>query len=128
VRAESFFAHCCRLLRDPDLFADRRARAEQAAGIVERIRQDETIHVRYLQVFVSELRHLTFSGGVKGASFIDPIWDRVRGFVQPERQQAMYAAIQAEAQDRLGADRARRLMAEFDALENAVLGKAAPAA
>ena len=120
VRAESFFAHCCQLLRDPELFVDRRDRAEHAAAIVERIRQDEAIHVRYLQVFVSELRQLTFGGtkgGVKGATFIDPIWDRVRGFVQPERRRIMHDAIKAEANHKLGPDKAARVLAEFDALD-----------
>jgi hypothetical protein len=65
---------------------------------------------------VSELRQFTF-GGVKGATFIDPIWDRVRGFVQPERQRVMQAAIRAEAEQKLGPDRARKLLADFDALE-----------
>jgi hypothetical protein len=116
VRAESFFTHCCNLLRDPELFADRRAGAEHAASIVERIRQDEAIHVRYLQVFVSELRQFTF-GATKGATFIDPIWDRVRGLVQPERRRAMHAAIEAEATQKLGAEKAHRLLADFDALE-----------
>lgn len=117
VRAESFFAHCCRLLRDPELFVDRRAAAEQAATIVERIREDETIHVRYLQVFLSELRRFTFAGGVEGARFLDPIWQRVCSFVQPERQEAIDAAIRAEAESKLGPDRARQLLARFDALE-----------
>jgi hypothetical protein len=116
VRAESFFAHCCTLLRDPELFVDRRERARHAAEIVERIRQDEAIHVRYLQVFLSELRHFTFASG-KGAAFIDPIWHRVRSFVQPERQRAMYAAIQAEAGEKLGTEKARALLAQFDALD-----------
>lgn len=128
VRAEAFFTHCCDLLRDPELFVDRRADAEHAAGIVERIRQDEAIHVRYLQVFVSELRQFTF-GGVKGATFTDPIWNRVRGFVQPERRRAMQAAIQAEAEHKLGPDKARKLLAEFDALEiQSTVGKARSAA
>lgn len=128
VRAESFFAHCCMLLRDHGLFTDRRAEAAHAAEIVERIRQDEAIHVRYLQVFVSELRQFTF-GGIKGATFIDPIWDRVRSFVQPERRRAMYAAIQAEAEQKLGPDKARRVLAEFDSLESqSDVGKARSAA
>src|SRR5262249_10127515 len=117
VRAESFFTHCCQLLRDPELFTKRRAQAEHAAEIVERIRQDEAIHVRYLQVFLSELRQFTF-GSVKGAAFLDPIWQRVCGFVQPERQRAMYAAIEAEAAEKLGADKAKVLLAQFDALES----------
>jgi hypothetical protein len=133
VRAESFFTHCCELLRDPELFVDRRPQAEHAAEIVERIRQDEAIHVRYLQVFLSELRTFTFGaiggGDVKGATFIDPIWDRVRGFVQPERQRAMYAAIQAEAGEKLGPEKAAAFLAEFDALETSRgTGKARQAA
>jgi hypothetical protein len=116
VRAESFFAHCCALLRDPELFVDRRQRADHAAEIVERIRQDEAIHVRYLQVFLSELRHFTFSG-TRGATFLDPIWDQVRGFVQPERRLTMHAAIRAEAEQTLGTAKARRLLAQFDALD-----------
>jgi hypothetical protein len=128
VRAESFFSHCCELLRDPELFADRREQAQHAAEIVERIRQDEAIHVRYLQVLISELRTFSF-GNAKGATFIDPIWDRVRGFVQPERRRAMYAAIQAEAEQKLGPDKARRFLAEFDPLETqSAVGKARNAA
>ena len=56
---------------------------------------------------------------MKGATFLDPIWQRVCGFVQPERQRAMYEAIQAEATQKLGADKAKKFMAQFDALETA---------
>ena len=143
VRAEAFFTHCCDLLRDPELFVDRRAAAEHAAEIIERIRQDEAIHVRYLQVFLSELRSFTFGaigggaigggairgGDVKGATFIDPIWDRVRGFVQPERQRTMYAAIQAEAGQKLGPEKAAAFLAELDKLgTQSATGKARQAA
>ena len=65
VRAESFFALCCRLFRDPELFTDRREEAELAALIVERIRADEASHVGYLQVVVSELRSFTWRVGGK---------------------------------------------------------------
>jgi hypothetical protein len=79
IRAESFFAFCTRLMRAPDLFAERRQAAEQAAVLVERIRQDEQIHVAYLQTAVSELRSFTFrseqGARVMGKAFIDRIWD-----------------------------------------------------
>jgi hypothetical protein len=79
IRAESFFAFCTRLMRAPELFRDRRAAAEHAAVLVERIRQDEAIHVAYLQTVVSELRRFTFKGEsgapVPGRAFIDPIWN-----------------------------------------------------
>lgn len=79
IRAEAFFGFCIRLMRSPDTFADRRDAAEHAAVLVERIRQDEAIHVAYLQTAVSELRSFTFrsDGGerVPGKAFIDPIWN-----------------------------------------------------
>lgn len=78
VRAESYFAYCVRLMRSPDLFTDRRAAADHAADLVERIRTDEAIHVAYLQALVSELRSFTFrtvdGGSVPGAALIDPAW------------------------------------------------------
>ncbi|HKW54898.1 MAG TPA: hypothetical protein VJO12_14495 [Stellaceae bacterium] len=79
IRAEAFFSFCIRLMRAPELFADRRDAAEHAAVLVERIRQDEAIHVAYLQTAVSELRSFTFRGEggarVPGKVFIDPIWN-----------------------------------------------------
>jgi len=49
-RAEIGFAATQETLRTPDLFADRRAGAEEAAEIVERIRADEEIHVESLRL------------------------------------------------------------------------------
>ena len=78
VRAEKFFAFCCDLFRDPDLFADRRAAAEEAARIVERIRQDEAGHVGYLRAVLSEMRMMTFrlndGAAIKGSDLLDPVW------------------------------------------------------
>ncbi len=79
IRAEAFFSFCTRVMGAAELFRDRRAAAEQAAVLVERIRQDESIHVAYLQTAVSELRSFTFrsetAAHVAGKSFIDPIWN-----------------------------------------------------
>ncbi len=78
VRAEKMFAFCCSLFRDPDLFKDRRAAAEEAAVLVERIRQDEASHVGYLRAVLSEMRLLTFKLNdgttVKGSDMLDPVW------------------------------------------------------
>ncbi|HYM32855.1 MAG TPA: hypothetical protein VEU47_16250 [Candidatus Cybelea sp.] len=83
IRAERAFQFYIRVARDPSLFRDRRADAEHAAELVERIRQDEAIHVAYLQAAVSELRSFTFKteagGTIAGKDFIDPIWN---GMVQ----------------------------------------------
>jgi len=78
-RAEIGFAATQAILRSPDLFADRRAAAEEAAEIVERIRTDEEIHVRSLRLYLGELRELTLrtldGGTVAGAELIDRFWD-----------------------------------------------------
>ena len=78
VRAEAFFSFCCSIMRDPAVFQDRRADAELAATMVERIREDEAIHVGYLQTVVSEMRSVTFKtvegGTINGAELIDKAW------------------------------------------------------
>jgi len=83
VRAEAGFSFNCKLLRDPATFTDRRADAELAALMIERIRTDEAIHVAYLQTVVSEMRSFTFKtvdgSTVAGKDMIDPVWE---GMVQ----------------------------------------------
>jgi hypothetical protein len=121
IRAEAFFSFCTRLMRAPELFRDRRQAAEQAAVLVERIRQDEAIHVAYLQTAVSELRSFTFraedGAKVAGKSFIDPIWNGMVHWhsvttVDHARAQTREGIV---AQLRARSDGAKRL-AEFDAL------------
>lgn len=79
VRAEAGFSFNCELLRDPATFTDRRADAELAATMIERIRTDEAIHVAYLQTMVSEMRSFTFKtvdgGTIAGKDLIDPVWE-----------------------------------------------------
>ncbi|MEI9992099.1 MAG: hypothetical protein WDM86_18935 [Rhizomicrobium sp.] len=81
VKAESFFAFCQGIMRDPANFTDRRPAADHAADLVERIRADEAIHVAYLATVISELRSLTIrtvdSGTMSGASLIDPVWEQM---------------------------------------------------
>ena len=124
VRAESFFAFCCAVLRDPANFRDRRAEAEQAARIVERIRQDEQIHVAYLRAALSELRSFTLraatGGAAPGAQILDPLWSQmVDWHGRRERELARERAraeIECQAVEKLGAAKARDLLERFDAL------------
>jgi hypothetical protein len=78
-RAEIGFANTQAVLRTTDLFAGRRAEAEEAAEIVERIRTDEAIHVRSLRLYLGELRMLAFrtvdGGTIGGGELIDRFWD-----------------------------------------------------
>ena len=124
IRAEAFFALCCRIFRDPELFQDRRAEAEQAARLVERIRTDEAIHVGYLQTVISELRAFTLKtvdgGQVKGAEIIDPLWAKmVEWHGSTERELARdrtRATIETQVLAARG-EAGRDLLARLDALE-----------
>ncbi|MEI7754091.1 MAG: hypothetical protein WCJ32_06635 [Actinomycetota bacterium] len=77
-RAEIGFAATQAVLRTPDLFADRRADAEEAAEIIGRIRTDEEIHVSSLRLYLGELASVTFKtldgGTVAGRDLIDRFW------------------------------------------------------
>ena len=77
-RAELGFADSQAVLRSPELFTDRRADADLAAEIVERIRTDEIIHVRSLNLYLGEMRSVLFKtldgGSVSGAELIDRFW------------------------------------------------------
>ena len=81
IRAERGFAFNVDLFRDPEAFTDRRAKADQAAVIIDQIRQDEASHVAYLALFISELRgfHFKTANGpsVLGKTFIDPVWAKI---------------------------------------------------
>lgn len=122
VRAESFFAFCTAVMRSPDVFADRRAAAEHAAKLVERIREDEQIHVAYLQTFVSELRSLTFKtadgGRIAGAAVIDPVWAGMIAWHAETNADFQQAQARAAIEARLASHpQGRALLAEFHALE-----------
>jgi hypothetical protein len=102
-RAERGFSFTENLLRDPELFLERRAEAERAAEIVNRIRTDEEIHVTSLRLYLGELRQLTFrtadGGTLPGRDVVDPLWD---GIVQ-------WATVE---QPKLAAERQRQILTE----------------
>ena len=124
VRAESFFAFCCAVFRDPANFADRRAATEQAARIVERIRQDEQIHVAYLRVALSELRSFTLktvNGGSRpGAEILDPLWDQMIDWHGRRERELARERVRVEVGRQviatLGETKGRAFLNAFDAL------------
>ena len=122
-RAEIGFSNTQDLLRTPELFVDRREAAEEAAMLVGRIRQDEEIHVRSLQLYLGELRELrlrTESGGTVAArDFVDEFW---RGLVlwATVEQPAMAALAQRQTIEPiiLAAPAGVEVLAEFDGLSD----------
>ena len=123
-RAEIGFSFSERLLRDPELFVERRAQAEEAAVVVGRIRTDEAIHVSSLRLYLGELRDVHFrtadGGRVPGRDLIDDAWRRIVHWATVE--QPMLAAVENR---RLLSERIRRhpdgarILERFLALEDA---------
>ncbi|MBW2240727.1 MAG: hypothetical protein JRH01_01975 [Deltaproteobacteria bacterium] len=123
-RAELGFSMTESLLRDPELFTERRDEANHAAEIVERIRRDEEVHVSSLRLFLGELRSIHFKGrrgaGVPGHELVDPIWEGIVRWATVDQPK-----LAAEQQKKLLSDRilahpeGERILARFHALEEA---------
>ncbi len=122
VRAESFFQFCCKVMRASDTFAENKENALKAAQLVEFIRQDEAIHVAYLQTVISEMRGLTFEltdgSAIGGAGMIDDVWSDM--VVWHGATQADLARDQSRTtirENMLKTQNGGSLFYEFDALE-----------
>ena len=112
------------MLLDPDLFADRRAEATEAAEVVERIRTDELIHVTSLRLYLGELRSLELKGEdgskIAGAEVVDRMWDILVHWATVEQPR-----LAAEQQRKILTQRieqhpeSSRVLARFNELEEA---------
>jgi hypothetical protein len=119
-RAEIGFQATQDILRTPDLFVDRRAQAEEAAEIVDRIRADEEIHVSSLRLYLGECAAVTLrtidGGTVAGSELIDRFWSGLVRWATVDQP-----ALIAEQQRQLLHDRVMRhpdgaaIWAEFEA-------------
>jgi hypothetical protein len=127
-RAEIGFRFSESLLRDPELFTDRRAEALEAAEIVGRIRVDEQIHVDSLRLYLGELRRCTLrttdGGTVRGCDVIDPFWERIAHWATVEQPRLNAEQSRVLLRDRIlahpkGSDHARDVLARFEALAEA---------
>ena len=126
-RAERGFSLTETLLRDPELFTDRRAEALHAAEVVGRIRTDEAIHVRSLRLYLGELRTLTFrtqdGGTLPGREVVDSLWKGLVAWATGEQP-----VLQARQQRKIVLARiaahpeAERVRAAFEAAADGPLG------
>jgi hypothetical protein len=117
-RAELGFADTQAILRSPDLFVDRRAEAELAAEIVERIRTDELIHVTSLCLYLGELCSVTFrtvdGSTIPGSELVDRFWDGLVRWATVEQPALVAARQRAEIEARIRQHPdADRVLAEF---------------
>lgn len=81
VRAERAFSFYESVIRSGEAFADKRDEAANAVRLIDRIRQDEGVHVAWLRAAISEFRSFTIKtadgGKVNGAEIIDPVWEKM---------------------------------------------------
>jgi hypothetical protein len=120
-RAELNFRFTADLLRDPDLFRDRRAHALEAAEVVGRIRADEAIHVDSLRLYLGELRSLAFrmheGGTIAGAAVVDRLWQGVVRWWTVEQPPLAAAQQRAVMRERiLRHPEGERIWARFESL------------
>ena len=119
-RAELAFADTQQIMRTPDVFTDRRADAELAAELVGRIRIDEEIHVRSLNLYLGEMRSVDFhtvdGGTMSGAEMIDRFWGGLVKWATVDQPviaaQQQRELLQGRIAEHTEAD---RVLAEFDA-------------
>jgi len=119
-RAEIGFAETQSILRTPDLFAGRRAEAEQAAELVERIRTDERIHIRSLCLYLGELCSVDFrtidGGTVPGRELILRFWHGLVRWATVSQPTLTAERVRPQLDDYISTHpEAARVRAEFDA-------------
>jgi len=119
-RAELGFAETQQILRTADLFTGRRPEAEAAAEVVERIRDDELIHVRSLCVYLGELCSVTFrtleGGTIPGSELIERFWDGLVHWATVEQPELTAERLRPELEAYIKTHpEADRVLAEFDA-------------
>ena len=93
VRAERAFDFYEKVMSSEEIFTDRRPEAAHAVLLVNRIRQDESVHVAWLRAAISEFRSATIlavSGEqVSGREILDPVWSAMVHWHSVEMHEAI---------------------------------------
>lgn len=81
VRAARTFDFYEQVISSEEVFTDKRKEAAHAVALVDRIRQDESIHVAWLRTAISEFRQFTVKTieghRINGAEIVDPVWAKM---------------------------------------------------
>jgi hypothetical protein len=119
-RAEIGFAETQQVLTTPGVWGDRSDDSRLAAEIVGRIRTDEEIHVRSLNLYLGELQSITVrtldGGTVSGAELVDRFWEGMVAWATVDKPRLDAEATRVRLADRIAREpEAARIQAEFDA-------------
>ena len=105
VRAERAFDFYEQVISSPQTFTDRPREAAHAVELINRIRQDESVHVAWLRAAISEFRSFTIkttaNTQVSGASILDPVWEAMVHWHSVEMHEAQRPADMALMQQTL---------------------------
>ena len=121
VRAERAFDFYEKVISSGEVFVDRRREAAHAVLLVNRIRQDESVHVAWLRAAISEFRSFTIktkSGQeVKGETVIDPVWEKMVHWHAVEMHETIRPAnIEALRKRVLAGENGHEVFEQFEAL------------
>ena len=126
VRAEATFRFNEKVVMNPQAFRENRDGAKLAADLINRIRQDENVHVASLRVMLSEFRGLTIKtldgGTMAGKDLFDPLWTPMIAYHTGEAFRASRAQTRDSLQRQiLELPDGEKLFAQFEALEHTAL-------
>jgi len=121
VRAERAFDFYERVIGSDGIFADKRKEAAHAVQLVNRIRQDESVHVAWLRTAISEFRHATVrtvdGQQLKGSEIVDPVWEKMVHWHAVEMHEANRENNRAELKRKiLAAPNGAKVIEEFEAI------------
>ena len=121
VRAERAFSFYEAVISHPGVFSDRRKEAAHAVALVDRIRQDESVHVAWLRAAISEFRSSTIrtvdGSQMPGSDIIDPVWKMMVHWHAVEMHEANRELNKKEMEAKILAHpQGREVLAEFNSL------------
>ena len=121
VRAERAFDFYEQVIGSEETFVERPMESKHAVLLVDRIRQDEAVHVAWLRAAISEFRSFTIrcvdGSTCAGSDILDPVWARMVHWHGVEmHEKTRPASIEAVRQAVLSRKNGENLYREFEAL------------
>ena len=105
VRAERAFDFYEKVIGSDKTFTNKKIEAKHAVELVNRIRQDESVHVAWLKVAISEFRNSTVKtldgSEVKGSELLDPIWSQMVQWHGVDMHTANYERNRSELKEKI---------------------------
>lgn len=121
VRAERAFSFYEAVIGHPSVFVDKRKEAAHAVALVDRVRQDEAVHVAWLRAAIAEFRSFTIKtvegGAVPGSQIVDPVWEAMVHWHAVEMHETSREAVHAEMEEKILAHpQGQAVLEEFNRL------------